>query len=271
MVDLCIARYRPDQYIRPLRIETGGQTAMTHLAFVKTDQGDRRAYVKAYLPTAGMGLLNEIIGYTMAHHAGLAQPTGALINLSTAYLHQLFPAAVFAGQQCPCFVSIDAEDTLRRRVGTAKALFGDNLRLLAASLQNWPAYALMVALDEWLANIDRNTGNLLMVGIDDYQVIDHGHLLTGPNWTAEDMNPEQWSANKMLDLVFDAPNLPLPMKNAILKSAENFLKVYAMARDELNVWLAGQTSSAKLLAHHFIWQRAETTPTLLKDRIQLIA
>lgn len=269
--NLCLNCLQPVHYLRSFRTEQGGQSALTHLALVRTPKGDRRAYVKTYLPAASQGLLNEIIGYTLAFHAGLPQPDGALIKLPNTYLSRLFPNAPLSGTYSTCFLSVDVEDTCKRRVGTAKAFFGKDIQQLAASLKNWPAYSLMVGFDEWIANVDRNTGNLMMVGPDQFWVIDHGHILTGPGWSAEDMNPEQWSKNKLLDLVFDVPKLPLPIKNAILRSAEGFLKVYAKAWPELCFWLPGQSLSDKLMAHHFIWKRAETSAELLKERIQLVA
>ena len=264
----CLTVFKTDDYVRFHRFESIGVSALTHLASLKTEKGPRHAYIKAYRPEAHRGLLNEIVGYILAHHAHLPQPDGGVISLPTAHLRGLFPAEELSEEEhTPCFASVDAQDILRRSTGTAKVLFGDNLKELAASLKNWRAYALMVAFDEWLANIDRNSGNLLMIGLDDYWAIDHGHLLTGPAWFGEDLDPDNWSENKMLDLFFSHASLPLPMKNAIVKSSEAFLAVYARAQPELQKWLSGEMGSDESMADAFIGSRSAQISDHLKRRL----
>ncbi len=50
-------------------------------------------------------------------------------------------------------------------------------------LIEWPFYAQAVAFDEWIANIDRHGGNILISGDRKFWLIDHSHILTGNTWS----------------------------------------------------------------------------------------
>lgn len=42
------------------------------------------------------------------------------------------------------------------------------------SCKNW--YGAIAAFDEWLANVDRNAGNILKLSSNVYSIIDHGRI-----------------------------------------------------------------------------------------------
>lgn len=51
------------------------------------------------------------------------------------------------------------------------------LDLLLAAVRAWPRVKEVTAFDEWIHNRDRNLGNLLFVGADEFSIIDHGRAL----------------------------------------------------------------------------------------------
>lgn len=46
-----------------------------------------------------------------------------------------------------------------------------------ANLVAWPKFLAAIAFDEWIANSDRDPGNLLFIGPREFQLIDHGEAL----------------------------------------------------------------------------------------------
>jgi hypothetical protein len=63
----------------------------------------------------------------------------------------------------------------RVRFGCARARNASDCRLSA--LGNWKKLPRAAAFDEWIANPDRNVGNLLWDGVDDWVLIDHARAL----------------------------------------------------------------------------------------------
>lgn len=125
---LSLALLEPAQYKRGLGPVSAGRRALTHLALI--DMGGRltRCYVKAAPPPPpgrpARGLLNEIVGYTLAHHAGVPQPAGGLIRLAAAQLAAVHAGLPADGGDVICFVSAEAHDARDPRTGMARALFG---------------------------------------------------------------------------------------------------------------------------------------------------
>ena len=70
--------------------------------------------------------------------------------------------------------------------------------------------------------------------------IDHSDILTGPCWSFEDLiqHEDAWTLNKLIDIIWPVELLPLPIRSAILKSADRFQSAYAAAREDLYLWLA---------------------------------
>lgn len=70
-------------------------------------------------------------------------------------------------------------------------------RELFESIAAWPLVGQAFALDSWLANVDRNLGNLLFGGPGDIWLIDHGQILTGPAWTIAGLDPAGQYVDKL--------------------------------------------------------------------------
>lgn len=284
---LCLALLDPEQYVLPLQAIEDGKSGYTHLALIQHDGELRRWYVKAARemkayaldgdssPVMGpmRELINEIIGHTLAHHAGLPQPRGGLIRLRLDQLRRIHPAAHFSDRRffddVICFASLEAHNPKRRNHGMAKLLYRDNINLRRA-LADWSALPAVMAFDSWVANIDRNSGNLIQAGRGQFALIDHGHILTGPHWQAKNLDGGKDFLNVLLDQIFDAAALPLPTKSAILKAAADFWPVYLKAEPELSFWLSGKEDPDKAHAQQFIRNRIDTVAPLLRSRVRLV-
>ena len=68
---------------------------------------------------------------------------------------------------------------------------------LIAEIAKWNDLGRLYAFDSWVANVDRNTGNLLFGGDNEYWIIDHGHCFTGPEWQPNKLDPSVEYLNKL--------------------------------------------------------------------------
>jgi hypothetical protein len=51
--------------------------------------------------------------------------------------------------------------------------------------------------DTWLANVDRNTNNILITGSTPGYLIDHGHCFSSPTWGVNDLKADRTYTNKL--------------------------------------------------------------------------
>ncbi|MCX7175322.1 MAG: hypothetical protein NT159_15650 [Proteobacteria bacterium] len=274
---LCIELLDPEQYVTALEPVAFGRDSYTHLALINFEGKTRRWYVKfitdrndsdGSLPVRG--LINEIVGYTLAHHAGLPQSQSALIRVTHSVLrsmHKDLGTALVSGDNA-CFASLEAHDPSKRNTGMVKLLYRNSADI-QKKLLGWTDLPAVMAFDTWVANVDRNTGNLIQVRPGQFAVIDHGRILTGPHWEAADLKSDDDYANRLMDILFDPTKLPLPVKSAILHSARRFLEVYKRAEPELAFWFGSDPD--KLEAGNFLQKRGHSAIPLLTNLVGLIA
>jgi hypothetical protein len=256
-------------YIAPIAPMGDGKRALTHLAHVRVNDLTHRAYVKAYPNHLPRGLTNEVVGHALAKIHGLPQPDSYLVDVPRDALLSLYPEVTIPDSAVTCFCSVEEADRFGRTVGSAKMFFGDaNVAGLAEKLVGWSGCAALVAFDQWLANNDRNTGNLLYEGRGKFMIIDHGEILTGANWKQADLKCEAYVVNKVLDLVLDPTGcVSGVLASAIVLAAERLQSVYADAIPVLSERLNGSCGSDEHRAHFYIWKRSEITVDLIKTRL----
>jgi hypothetical protein len=272
---LCIGELLAQHYQRTVGVALFGQRAFTHLAQISVEGQPRRCYVKAF-PSATDGrpsrcLLNEIVGYTLAHHLQLPQPKAFLIWLPNHLLKAISAAWPYENGLHLCFASLEAHNPNDATQGCARVVFNENIATFVHAIAQWPTMPALIGFDSWIANTDRNGGNLMVTGKNSYSIIDHSDILTGPVWKNTDLDPEGWYQNKLLAIICKAQQLSLPAKSAILKTCDDFWSAYSRALPELQYWLRGDSGSDTLLAHHFIWKRVELTKQLLNQELQMVA
>jgi hypothetical protein len=170
-----------------------------------------------------------------------------------------------------CFASLEAHNPNDATQGCARAVFNEDITPFVQAIAQWPVTPALLGFDSWIANTDRNGGNLMVTGKNSYAVIDHSDILTGPMWQHTDLDPDRWYVNKLLAVIRSVHPLTLPMKSAILKTCDDFWSAYSRALPELQYWLRGDSASDALLAHHFIWKRVERTKDLLSQELQMVA
>ena len=261
-----------------------GKVAFTHLARVKIRGLNARAYVKEYDRRSPAKTLSEVLGYTLASHTNLPQPAmAALVSVPGRVLSQLSTGrpgidgrAFEFDDQHVCFATIEVVGHEGGRVRSFAAAKGwcddpqidpsDLERTLFEWAAKWPHFGRLQAFDAWIANPDRNLGNVLWVSDKHFVVIDHGEMFDGLRrvdginlaWPAIFDDPAAVHPHKLLDAMIRLrPEFPSATAAAVSQGCDALNDAYIRSRDELNFWLAGASNSVRLRAHHWLWKRLD--------------
>lgn len=228
----------------------------THLARLSVGGSSVTAYVKVYAETccrrggANRGLVNEALGYLIAEAAKVSVPTAAGVIVLDGSAGAPVSSPVLA------WWSADAAVQSVRAHFNIKAL-PPNSAALAAAINNAYDFLIkraeiwdLVAVDELMANIDRNVGNLLM-SLTAVTAIDHGRAVTGPCWNAATLDPQLRYHNTMREFL----------------RADHLRSIPALQRLQAAcVRVADQTQSA--LQDVEKWANALLTDPLEKEGVQ---
>jgi HipA-like protein len=131
---------------------------------------------------------NELIGLAVGEALGVPLPNAALVTLTSQFI-QSSPA--IAAKYAPG-VHFGSELETRFHWTFDNPAPG----IVVSNVSNGDALYSVVLFDEVVVNTDRrnNSGNNMIVRVVDqppeyeYRAIDHGHILTGPQWTSESLS-----------------------------------------------------------------------------------
>ncbi len=139
-------------------------------------------------------LCNELVAQCLAREVGLPIPDCYLGLVRPGILNVTKAPATTDGSKL-VFVSVDVKvpNVTYRWQGTDTA---GKLALLS-EISKWGDLGHLYAYDAWIANIDRHMGNLLFGGDSEFWLIDHGHCFTGPNWQADQLDPDVEYNNRL--------------------------------------------------------------------------
>ena len=139
-------------------------------------------------------LANELLGAVVVRELGLPAPVSYLA---------IAPPEAFAATKAPVspegdrlvFASSEQPTpSLKQRWISASDA---GRATLLESVASWPQAGGAYVVDSWIANVDRNLGNLLFGAAGETWLIDHGQALTGPVWTAGDLRADGEYVNKL--------------------------------------------------------------------------
>lgn len=261
-----IALLAQDKVIHHWRDFTEGRIAKTmECTIVWPDGKQRRSVLKAFTTATSQGLLNEIIGYLLARYCGLpVSPRAALvgipknINPPEDVVPFGFAVDVLPGQTPGSL----------HQAGKAR----ECARLLRL-LREWSNAPAAVAFDDWVANADRNAGNLLVAGEDEVYLIDHTHLPITMNWQQSDLDPHVVVENQLARMLRWNDQSTLPIKSSIARSTDSHYDSLQKAEQELSYWLEqlvddSETRQALLT---FFRERARSGRARISTMLKLIA
>lgn len=253
-------------YIRPIQPALGGIRAFTHLADLRQPDGVAcRGYVKHYPAHLTRGLFNEWFGYTLMQALGVPQPPCAIMQA---------PVMAMPGNPLAwAFVSCQPRP---RFDGTPVQIY--NLKdpnqhaELKKRLFACHALPLLIAADQILKNADRNLGNMVFTGKNNFVAIDHSDILGGPAWTtAETHFTQAWATSRLIEQFETLDTLKPAMVSAIMASAELASEAYFEAQLELAQALNAHQNGDTKAALDMAWWRAVDLRNWFKDKFRLMA
>ncbi|MEO9280471.1 hypothetical protein ABFY81_11210 [Acinetobacter sp. WA-87] len=169
----------------------------THVAEIIWDDGIcRESFVKFYKHDKKRALLNEAIGFLIIRSLDLPQPDlGGFLQyqISETENPELWKDASelekYKGEVL-AWVTTNTNG-INKRIEITQQQNPEIKQYLSnqlqESLKKWQHLPDLILCDDWLANDDRNLGNLLELPNRTFTLIDHGGILYGDNWSAWDI------------------------------------------------------------------------------------
>jgi hypothetical protein len=188
----------------------------TFIGLIELPEGRARAYIKILQDRRQ--LVNELICTALGRAAGLQVPEGFLLNALAQHLPESKFLAKY-GEDALIFGSAEIDQpSLRRR------FIKPETEIMAELLSKWKGWVKAAIFDEWIANPDRHSGNLLLESFDLVWLIDHSHALTGQFWEEADLIPDAVVDNQLADVGF--PPLTLPERIAVRNETNELVKIF---------------------------------------------
>jgi hypothetical protein len=141
-------------------------------------------------------LANELLVSVLAQEAGLPVPDCFLTLVRGSDMPVSKGPALPDGNRL-VFASVDVKVPNITFHATVAGLAGRNK--LISDILDWPDLGALYGFDTWVANVDRHPGTLLCSGKDQFWLIDHGHCLSGPAWSAAALDPDGSYRNRLTE------------------------------------------------------------------------
>lgn len=213
-------------YLTTHELVTGGIMGVTRKASIEWDDGTiRKCYVKVYPEfDRARKLCNELTGFTLGKAIGLFQPdNAALMPLSKIFYTDFSDVIednneiIWAWVTTECgssvkgifhlnnFEELIIQDQKNTQIKLIQAFS------LVCSQKNLPE---IIAFDDFIANEDRNIGNVVMTGDGNMGIIDHGEILGSIDWIQylNDLDKTENFNNKLLNILELLPSLKAQTK-----------------------------------------------------------
>ncbi len=254
-----------EQYTRPIRAETSGRRAKTHLAELKDAKGKPcHAYIKHYGPDLPHGLFNEWFGHTLFGALGIAQPPAAIM-----------PAPVMGhGPIQWAFVSFVPKPSFE---GSAKQIYNlakpEQYKALVQRLFSECRHSLprLIAADQLLLNGDRNVGNLLFTGKGKFLTIDFGEILGGSDGVRSNLlKPQPWVRSRLIEDLVSLSDLKPGFRNAIYAAAQLLNEQFYSCQRDIMQAIGYPENAETYLPFDAVWWRTLELEALFADKFSII-
>ncbi|MGU5528950.1 hypothetical protein [Aeromonas caviae] len=136
-------------------------------------------------------------------------------------------------------------------------------------LDGWGKLHKTIAFDEWVANQDRNLGNLIIDSHSHVTLIDHSNMPVDLAWSPEDLSIAINPVNKLEMALRAVPTLPQKME--IVSGANGQSEALDIVLSEVSYWcdkLLSPQAKDNLLA--FLKQRAVFSKERLSKRLGVL-
>jgi len=229
-----------------------GQSALSFYAKLTLEGFDepQSCFIKAYPATQQVigqnnqrvqvddkSLANELIGYVLAKNTGFDVPDVAgLIKLNKSQLPDT--PLWLNNESWMCwftsrlnYPSLSTSHLRQGNLSTGKRNLCNELRASKETPD-------IVAFDEWVANTDRNPGNLLKKEDGKYALIDHGELFGGRIWTPIRLNHlTKNPLNKLVEFVGHEFSENLNFKSSRVAASRKINKQFTQTYNNNKEWI----------------------------------
>lgn len=251
-----------------------GQMAATFICNVRWEDGSTtQAFVKRFTSLDKIGISNEITGYIIAdgcklpipHKVGLIQVQDYCFD---GHMHQHELVDDYS-EWCVVVSSVPGS--------TPKSYFDKDIehcKTLIGLVASWDKLPEAISFDDWVANQDRNMGNLVIAGPNKIVLIDHSNLPVDLNWHPKDLIATNDFRNKLVDILDYFKHMPLPIKNKVANATSTHPDIYDIVIDSLRYWwsilLADEDETYQTTLDNFLSQRANLGTTRVSSTYQML-
>lgn len=290
----------PDtSYITSHELISGGQMGATRKASIEWDDGSiRKCYVKVYPEKERIRkIFNELTGFLLGNAIGILQPDSAAIMPLNSFFfddygidknHETSDVWAWVTSECGdsvagIFQLNKSIESLKRDVKETNTKYLSALSLIC-SQQNIPQ---VIAFDDFIANDDRNIGNIVMTGNGYMGIIDHGEILGRIDWLSnlDALDKNQFFYNKLL-FMLDQYNTTrnqtsFTVKSKAVDAIGKHEQAFISIKQKLHIWWKNILEISTIpeaehpiyLKHldEFLHHRCKQPSALFANRIGLVA
>ena len=264
--------------------DTDGHLNPVFIGEFRHPAGNIEAFCKLY-DTSKKGLINEIVGFLVAHALGISQPHHAFIialpisslpgfasvarRKKNAWMQNKTAGDVI----CFCTSRLDGHSAaihLLAQEGVEKLITQQEI---ATDVAGWDEYSSAVALDENIAHADRHFNNLLRLSKHKYALIDNGRLINSKDetWGCEMLDANRLYNNRLLSAMTHRKATTNPsterLQDEAIVHAEQHEEKLKNIEGELDFWLNALLKEPESTAfRQFLTDRTKGLPCLLKRR-----
>lgn len=251
-----------------------GQMASTFICNVRWEDGSvTQAFVKRFTSLDKIGISNEITGYIIANGCNLPIPrkVGLLQANDYCFDGHMLEHEVDDDYSEWCVVVSAAQGATPKSYYNSDIAHCKSLINLVAS---WDKLPDAISFDDWVANQDRNMGNLVIAGPNRIVLIDHSNLPVDLNWHPSDLIATKEFRNKLVEILDYFQHMPLPIKSKVSHATAIHPEIYNAILDNLRHWwsvlLADEDEIYQTALEHFLAQRANLGATRVSSTYQML-
>lgn len=242
----------------------------THQAIINDGHQNYTVYASYYpIATHPKSLVNEITAYILATALNLPIPPKAFIVVVKAHYLQSIDAKLSfqnPDQLCPlwCVSTLPGNSP---KIHYNLKNIQDN-PVFKADIAAWKQALNTVVFDNWLGNSDRNVGNLIRTGKQQYALIDHEDIAVNRRWQPHHLQYDGEIPNKLAHILWGGYTINDPKQiNRMMHLADEALSANIHVLQELVYWWKLLLTENELTAlHRFIMKRATLCQNHIAER-----
>lgn len=227
-----------------------GQIGATKKASVLWDDGiPRKSYVKVYQPDERCRkLCNEALGFIIGKSLGLLQPDQAALMPIPSFVKPEFDsvADIYTNHQVWAWVTTECGDSLKAQFRIKsnpqdheKQKNNEFLYECLNFLAKKEGLSPIIAFDDFIANDDRNIGNLVITLEGHVGVIDHGEVLGRIDWLLclPHLLDNEYFNNTLLNIVSSYSPNQFQIRGASVQAYNEHSNAFENSKKDLEYWL----------------------------------